>query len=341
MPGPPGSSPMLLSEYARQTGSLAMKFVDSVMQTPNLLTKFQFVTDPSLDKTITQIKNSGLGTVNWSKPNEQAAPTRHSTRNVPGSIHFIADYIQADKRLIRAWRKNKGSMPDPVEQAFDAYTAAKNIDVNTKLFLNNQVSGDPDAPLGFWYQLQSAATLADNYLSDQMLLNPSVIDLTPTNGTAANAMKAVEQWDKMMFRMGAKGKKSVKIVCDSELLRRMKTLLGIGRIFSESQNQFDQTITMYNGAEIIEMGYQSDGSTPIISIAENVGGTALTGDKHTSTYIIDTDPKRLFCWQDKVMEPEALPDEGIFKQWMMDWGFGYLYANDRTIGRITGFKVQD
>lgn len=348
MPATAPSTPMLLSEHAKQSGSAAaMKFAKSIYTGGDSpLKHLKFVTDPALDRTVHQVTNDHLGTVNYGKLDEQMAETRSSSRKVRRSVYLTSNMISVDKRLLRAWNAGKLGGPQPVQKEFNSYAATMKNDIGYRFIVNNPITGEPDFEAGLWYQLQSANVASFDIHADMILDATSGADMSPTGGSAAKAMAVIEKIDELQYRMKLDdvGWDPI-ILMDPLTKRRMRFLLAVGGLFDQRTDQFNNTITTLNGIDIVETGVLASSATTgatatkIISTTETAAGTALTGSYYTSIYIVNR--AALDCWQFNVMEPERLPDNGNFHEWALNWGMGYVPTSDRAYGRIFNIKVQE
>lgn len=343
MPASAPSTPLLLSEHAKQSGSkTAAKFALSIYTGGDSpLKHLKFRTDPSFDKTAHQVTNDNLGTFNYGKLDEQPAETRGSSRKVQRSLYLTSNMISVDRRLLKAWRAGKVGGPDPIQSEFDKYATLMKNDVGYRFIVNNPITGETDFEAGLWYQLQSANVANYNIHSDMILSAGSGVDITPATGTAANAMKVVEKIDELEYRMKiADGGWDPILLMDPLTLRRMRFLFAVSGLFDQRTDQFGNKITTLNGIDIVTTGVLSTATTTkVISTVENAAGTALTGGTWTSIYMINR--AALDCWQFEVMDPEKLPDNGNFHEWLLNWGMGYLPLTDRPYGRIYNIEVTD
>ena len=347
MPASAPSSPMLLSEHAKEASAAAKKFALSIYTGgDSVLRSLKFKTDSAFSKSVQQVTNDNLGTVNFGQLDEQPAETRSDSRKVSRSVYLTSDMISVDRRLLRAWRDGNVAGGDPIQRQFDSYAATLKSTVGYRFIVNNPVSGEVDFEAGLWHQLNSSANREKYDIHSDMNRyagnGGTPLDLTPGSGTAANAMKALEHIRILKHQMTLSGGSTsgIKMVMDFKTRLRIQTLFSASSLFDQRKDQYDNTISSLDGMDIIETGVlASTPSTEIISTVETDAGTALTGGKSTSVYLINTDT--LWCWQPNVMEPEKLPDNGNFHEWLLNWGMGYLPLTDRAFGRVYGIEVTD
>ncbi len=353
MPIAINSTAVPLHEHARQTGALAMKFVSSVYGEDGVLKHLNFKTDASLDKSATQYKNAGLPTINYRKVNEQTVATVGYTKKVTASASIASNVIPIDRKVLASWRKN-GTGPDPIKQQFDMYGRALQIDSSTKFFNNDPtgsgassyITSDADAPTGLWFRTQPSAStlpLPDFYdLSSQIVVDAGEGSTGPDlsgTPTAANAMKTLAMIEETLQRMPGGPNKPRKAFMDFKTMRQLKLGLGTSQLFSVDKDQFGRSVTRFYGCELIPLGTMADGSTRIISVTENAGGTALTGSTYTSIYFIDPDPDCFYVWQTNSMVPEKQAVAGTQEEYMVDWAWGFMPINDRAIARLYNIKI--
>ena len=345
MPGTTPSSPMLLSEWAKRSGSAqAMKLVDCIYRGDSPLKFAEMVTSTRLVKSVAQNHNSALPTNQfWRNLNEQAPEARSGSRLVTAPMHLLAATMSVDAAVYDDWMAHPTEEGDPFDAEYKRTSAKIGFDFDTCFFLNDRTDSGVNsskAPAGLWYRLQnSASRLAEYQHNSQCVIDGGGLDITLATGTAANALRVLELMRRLATKMGSAKSKKLCFFANDQVWRNLDTLLATGTFYKTTDNQFEQTMTTYMGWKLIDVLKQADGSTDIIPLVENAAGTALSGGSFTSIYAVDFDPDKTHFWQRKTLKPEKLARNGVFYEALIDYGVGWLNASDRGQGRVFNVKA--
>ncbi len=177
----------------------------------------------------------------------------------------------------------KDTMKDPVQVQIEGKLKSMTLQWNN-YFINGDSATDP---LGFNGLKKRVAALPSRQTVYWAASNAAPLD--PTN-SAANARKFMNTLRKA-WKYCNDGKVNVCLCNEDFILGISATLMYLqsaGNYLSVTKDQFDRDITSYRGVPLLDMGYQNDLSTEILSTAE-VAGDAGTDSMSQYLVSLNTD----------------------------------------------------
>jgi hypothetical protein len=343
MPTASSTSALTLAEYAKISKKPEAKaFCKSIWATPSVLKYMRLRTNTSLTVNAPRITNSGLPTVAWSRINKQASDTGATFDTVAGSMFLIANIIPIDTRVMR----DPNQMVNPITAQFEAYTESLNIEVTRRFFKNDPTdttNGNVDAWPGLRYIFGSTALMTEHGLNTAMTLDGGGVQINPANGSGSTASRLTNLIQQCLNKMGKPEGDGVVIFLDHVTLGNYLQFIKISNgLFTQTTDAYDRDLFKYKRATFAPMMWESDLTTEIIATNENVSGALGSGtQKYSSLWFVDMDPARSLAWQPQVLSPFELPRNGVERQFLVDWGCGFMGLSDRWACRLFDVQVRD
>lgn len=280
-----------------------------------------------------------LPTVSWAPLNQDPANTIGTPTTYQEQVYAIRNVIDVDQVLV----EDENSIQDPRAVQLDAYLKSVTYTFNNSFINGDHVlsTGDKNGVVGLRYRIDNPSTYG---VRSAAKINAGGLTFTQSM-TAANANAFFEFLDQLLWAVDAPyGSPDVKLyVCDA-LWRRMHfgiRSMGTSGGFAIDKDQFDRTVITYKSCPIIDIGYQSDQATRIISNGENSDGTYATNSNYTSIYAVNFSPGHFYGWQFDTLQARdlGLLNNGVTYRTVISWAGGLINDSNRSIGRIYGIKT--
>lgn len=325
-----------LAQYALQANEPLVKSVSfSLIDNGSVMRDIPFVTDNSLMQRGVRWEGN-LPSVSWAQLNEVPTATSGTPTPYQEQAYIIRNSINVDRRLV----EDKNQIADPRGLQLAAYLRAVAYDFNNKFINNDPVAGDADAPTGLKYRIDNGTTFG---VRSGNKINGGGVVMT-TSLTAANANTFFEFLDQLLWSVDApEGGAGVVIYTNDAMIRRMSfaaRFMGTSGGFNTVQDQLGRSVMSYKGAQIRDIGYQSDQATRIITVTEPSDGSATTGSTYTSLYAVNYGMDHFFGWQFEGLQANdlGLLNDGVTYRTVVDWAGGVMNASNRSIARLYGVK---
>jgi len=331
------SSALSMLEWANLSNAPLVKAVTySLRKAGSIMTDVPFVNSATLLQNGVRF-TGGLPTVDWVKLNAEPTVVKSTAQPYQEQAYIIRNAVDVDKNYVM----DKNQIVDP--RGFQAEAVVRSIayDFNDK-FINNDHTVDEDAIVGIKARLDNP-TVYGALAANKIDAGGATASLKPASLTAGTFSKFMEKLDELFWALNAVDGEGVVLYMNDTVMRRINTgarlASGAGG-FSQAQDQYGRTVSMYRSAVIRDVGVKSDQSTRIILNTETNAGAAGSST-FTSVYGVRYGIDAMFGWQFEPLNVQdlGLQNNGVTYRTLIDWTGGLMMPDIRAIGRLYDIEI--
>lgn len=314
--------PYTLADYARvQKDPLKAGVVDIFRRESFMM---EYLKWQSIDTLATQtLRTKSLPTPQWRMLNSGWVHTQADLEPVEERLFELGGMIDVDRLLVEA-----ASVINQRAYQTESFTTAVAYSFN-ETFIDGDPLVDPNTFAGLRYRIARLPTT-------QTILAGG-LDISP-GGLAADQVRLVDLINEGIHTLD--GHKGDCILVNSNTYLRMLAAIRDSGFLATTQDSYARTIYTWGegGPKILDLGVARDGESLIIGNAETEDGSGITGDVHTSIYMVKLGEKYLSGIQLRDLEVRdmGLLEDGVTFRTVLDWPVGLHLVNPRSLVRIVG-----
>jgi hypothetical protein len=333
--------PIPLSELAIASGSQRHKlFVEAVYKAGNLIELFDFEKDDSLSASAFGIEEEGLPTLGWGKINKQADTILTRTKARTGWAALVRHTMQADVAFLRAWSAGKVKGPGPWSVQTKGFATSWGRKFSNDLINGSKLASgaaDPDGFVGFRDMFSNPS---EYYIDPSCDIDAGGLDISP-DGVSASAGNTLDGLiRRLCHRMGSPNGSDIRLINGIELMAQLESATKTAGLLKTTTDAFGRTIPMWNDAQFHVAGLAPD-KTDVLPGYETTAGAIGTDGTNLHSSIFAVNMAEMANWMGGSLEPQDLPQNGVYKEKLVDALFGFLPTSNFWLGRIKNIQVRN
>ncbi len=303
----------------------------NLLRFSELLNVVPFETVTSLSNIVTRWKV--LPDVAWRKINEGYTESTGKLEQIVENLFIIGGDIDIDRKLLKA----TNVIENPEVTQINMMTKAIGYAFNDCL-INGDPTVDEDQFTGLHVRL-------DNKVAAGITRQLVYCDASGDGSTGSSLKVTASDANRRAFldfveeTMDYVEGGATHLLMNQKTRRVFNSILRDLGLFNQNQDQFGRTVTEFRGAEMIDVGLQSDKATEIITNTE----TECADNTGTSIYAVRFEVGEGICGVqmdnlDAYLVAEELETAPV-KRYRIDWAVGLADWSDYSITRMCGFKM--
>lgn len=333
-------NPIPLSEIAVRGSARHKAFVEAVFTAGNLVEVFDFTQDDSLSASAFGIEESGLPTLAWGRINKQATNVKTATKAREGWASVVRHIIQADRKQIKAYKSGSVKGKHPWEIQSRGFAMAWGRKFSGDLINGATLTGGAPDPDGFVGFRQMFSSPSEFYIDDSCDIDAGGLDLSQTGITASAGGDFEALIEELCYRMNSPMGEGIKLMTGIELKSRAAAAIKNSGNFATTKDAFGRTLPAWNGATFHTAGVDTSGND-ILPGYETAAGAIGTDGSNLFASLYAVNMKEMYNWIAGTLEPENLPQNGVFDERLVDCLFGFLPTSNFWLGRIKNIQVRN
>ena len=234
---------------------------------------------------------------------------------------------------------DKGNIYDPVEWNIEATTKSLSRRI-TSDFINNTPTVDPDGLVGLKWRIDNASNVSEIKIPASGT-NGTALDLDPAG---ANYQQNIRAFKRLLdTAKDVVAETPDFILCNNTFINTQSSIWADSNYLKTTEDSLHRVFEDWDGCQYLDMGYEHDDTTKIISDSEDAYGVPGTPgtDKCTSIYLIKMGQE---FWQPVQAESMAVSElykdpDRISYRVDFDWEIGHIITHPRSVVRIYGLKM--
>jgi len=306
-----------LADYERTAKDVLSKAVVRTWREASpILDMLKFKTSDQLSQKI--LRFGALPTVPWRKIGESFSQLKVEPDNVEERLFFMGAKIDIPREYVKA----QGLVDVRAIQS-EAIMRGAAFAFNTAFFRNTPTD-DEDAIVGFWHRIHNDLPAAQKFAAS--------LDVSPDNSVTNWQYKFFDTVEDLMSRVDGNPGEKV-LMMGRTLAMRFQAACRLSNLLDTTQDQLGRQFKTYGkgGPMIIDVGYQVDGSTQILTDAETAN-TALANGAVSSMYCFRFGDPYVAGWCQEMpnAEDKGETEDGVNLRTIVRFSPGLYIVNPRA-----------
>lgn len=266
----------------------------------------------------------------WRKIGETFTQSKVVPEPIEERLYFMGNKIDVPYEYVKA----TGALTNPRADQTEAVLKAMSIGFSTAFFRGTPTS-DEDSIVGMWYRIINDLGSAQYF--------DAALDVSPDTALSSAALvhQTLDAVDNLLSLVD--GNPGDKVLFMGHTMhRRFQSILRQSNLLSTTTDQIGRQFLTYGqgGAKIVDVGYQADQSTSILTDVET-SNTALTGGTKSSMYCLRFGAPYIagWCQEMPTAEDKGMTEDGTNYRTIVRFSPGLFMTSPRSAALAYGFQA--